>query len=70
MPHVILSSKGQIVLSKAIRKVLGLKEGDRLNVTLEDDNIRVTPVRFSKSCDWRRWRGCLRGTKSLEEHLT
>ncbi len=36
--EVRLSSKGQVVLPKDLRKKLGLKKGDRLKVELENGN--------------------------------
>ena len=38
-----LSSKGQVVLPKAVRDALALKPGDELWVELEDGSIRIVP---------------------------
>ncbi len=69
MPVVTLSSKGQIVLPHTIRKALGLQQGDRLSITLEQDRLVLTPVPLTPERNWQRWRGCLSGTQALEEHL-
>lgn len=70
MPEVTLSSKGQIVVPKEIREKLGLNEGDRLSITLEIDHIALRPSPGSDQQGWKKWRGRLRGTKALKEHLT
>ena len=69
MPEVTVSSKGQIVLPRNLRDALGLNEGARVNVTLEDDHIIIRRVESHAKQDWRRWRGCLKGTKALQEHI-
>ena len=54
-----LNQKSQIVISKAIRKSLGLKPGDRLAAAVEGDKIvlRPTPERSAA-----RLRGLGKGT--------
>ena len=69
MPEVTLSSKGQIVLPRDLREALGLNEGDRVTVTLEDDHITLRPIRSSPPHNWRQWRGCLAGTNALQDHI-
>ncbi|MBW1980130.1 MAG: AbrB/MazE/SpoVT family DNA-binding domain-containing protein [Deltaproteobacteria bacterium] len=69
MPEAVLSSKGQVVLPREIRETLGLREGDRLRVEIEDDHITIRPIRSSNVQDWRRWRGVLAGTTALADHL-
>ena len=69
MPIVTLSAKGQIVLPCAIQETLGLREGDRINVTLKGDHLILSPLSASFEKDWRHWRGCLAGTQALKEHL-
>ena len=69
MPIVTLSAKGQIVLPRPIRDALGLREGDRVNVTLKEDHLILSPLSTSSHKDWRHWRGCLAGTQALKEHL-
>ena len=69
MPEVTVSSKGQIVLPRNLREALGLHEGDRVDVILEDDTILIRRLESPAKHDWRRWRGCLKGTKALQEHI-
>lgn len=69
MPEVVVSSKGQIVLPRDVRKSLGLKEGDRVHIEVEDDHICIRPIESRPAPDWRRWRGRLAGTCALEDHL-
>ena len=40
----IVSSKGQTVIPKEIRDVLGLKEGTKLAWVLREGNLRVIPI--------------------------
>ncbi len=42
--ETVLSSKGQVVISKEIREQLGLKEKQKLLETVEDGNIVLKPV--------------------------
>ena len=69
MAEVTVSSKGQIVLPRNLREALGLNEGDRVSVGLEDDHITIRPIRRSSSRNWRQWRGCLSGTNALQDHV-
>ena len=43
MPITRLSSKGQLVLPKAVRDALGLGPGDELWVEVEGGSIRIVP---------------------------
>jgi antitoxin PrlF len=49
-----ITSKGQITVPREIRRVLGVRSGDRLIFETDDKGIRVRPVRikstFSKYC--------------------
>ncbi|WP_457753425.1 AbrB/MazE/SpoVT family DNA-binding domain-containing protein [Thermococcus sp.] len=45
MTTVKVSSKGQIVLPKAIREKFGIKEGDELEVLDFGDEIVIVPVK-------------------------
>ena len=71
MPVVTLSSKGQIVLPREIRRSLNLRKGDRLYVTREGDRIILTlyEEKGTSSEAWRRWRGHLTGTQALQSHI-
>mgnify|MGYP001047062270 CR=1 FL=1 len=44
MSVVKLSSKGQVIIPKTIRERLGLKDGDRLKVSIEAKKITLAPV--------------------------
>lgn len=69
MTIVSLSTKGQIVLPLEIRRALGLREGDRLEVRLERDRVILTRLVPIGKQGWQRWRGCLADTKALQEHI-
>ncbi|HEY7162916.1 MAG TPA: AbrB/MazE/SpoVT family DNA-binding domain-containing protein [Candidatus Binatia bacterium] len=56
---VKLNQKSQIVISKALRKALGLKPGDELAATVEDDKIVLRPKPKSSAA---RLRGLSKGT--------
>lgn len=47
-----LSSKGQIVLPKAIRDSLSLKEGTKLMVFADGDNILIKPIKAPNKNDF------------------
>ena len=40
-----ITSKGQITIPRAVRKVLGVKEGDNLVFEQTDNGFNVTPAR-------------------------
>jgi AbrB family looped-hinge helix DNA binding protein len=42
-----LSEKGQVVLPKEVRRVLGVRGGDRVYFLVEDDKVEVRP--YTKS---------------------
>jgi AbrB family looped-hinge helix DNA binding protein len=54
-----LNQKSQIVISKAIRKSLGLKPGDRLAAAVEGDKIILRPEPKNSAA---RLRGLGKGT--------
>ncbi len=65
-----LSKKGQFVIPKAIRDILGIREGDEILVTIEGERVVLTrPQAYARAI-----RGALRGTwgksrRSLEGYL-
>ena len=69
MYTVTISSKGQIVLPQAVRRKLGLQEGDKLEVSLEGQAVLLTPLPVEHVAGWQRWRGELAGADALAEHL-
>ncbi len=69
MPTVTVSSKGQIVIPLDVRRELGLREGERLEVTAKADGLVLTRVRVRAGRPgWRSWGGSLAGSGALEEH--
>ncbi len=42
-----ITGRGQVTLPKPLRDELQLKPGDRVDLTLEGDGLRVTPVAAS-----------------------
>ena len=53
-----LSSKGQLVIPARLRQLLGLQPGDRLELSLEADGLRLVPDNSEKSSsllDRLRW---------------
>lgn len=69
MEVVRLSSKGQLVLPKNVREHLSLKRGLELKVEVLGGKIILEPIYQETGKDWRHWRGALRGSRVLEEHL-
>ena len=57
MPVATLTSKGQLVIPKAIRDLMGIHPGDRLDfVVLDDGNVLMRPA----TEDVSRLKGLLR----------
>lgn len=50
MDVVTLSSKGQIVIPSKIRNTLNLSTGDELVVEVEDNTLKLSPLKY-KSLD-------------------
>ncbi len=40
--------KGQIVIPVMLRKKLNIKIGDKVNITEENDGVKITPVKQNK----------------------
>lgn len=53
-----LSSKGQLVIPARLRQLLGLKPGDRLELSLEADGLRLRPHGSGKTSSARALIGC------------
>jgi AbrB family looped-hinge helix DNA binding protein len=69
MPTVTVSSKGQIVIPLDLRKELGLKEGELLDVVVREAGLVLTRVGSRPSHrGWRSWGGKLSGSNALDEH--
>ena len=45
MNESVINSKGQITLPKAVRKALSVEAGGRLRYIIQDDEVRIVPVR-------------------------
>jgi len=71
MATVRMSSKGQIVLPRAVREALGLQKGSLLRVTVSQNTVVLVPAGEGEAPrpDWRRWRGVLRGEGVVQELL-
>jgi AbrB family looped-hinge helix DNA binding protein len=44
MPYSTLTSKGQTTIPREIRKLLGLKENDRILYEVEDGKVAIKPA--------------------------
>lgn len=71
MPDATLSSKHQLVLPAAVRKQLGLKPGDQLDVQVEGDRavIRKAPQSYVEALEkvaapvWKGYASLLEGDR-------
>jgi AbrB family looped-hinge helix DNA binding protein len=61
-----LSSRGQLVIPAEMRRLLDLERGTRFEVTVDDGQILLTPIRDE---EWRSLRGMLEEGPSLTEEL-
>ncbi|MFP3869850.1 MAG: AbrB/MazE/SpoVT family DNA-binding domain-containing protein [Syntrophobacteria bacterium] len=66
MPIVKTSTKGQIVIPAEIRRKLGIKPGQKVNLTLEGDKAVITPLPEDPI---RALRGILKGQPSMAQGL-
>lgn len=66
MSIVKTSSKGQVVIPVEIRKKLGIKPGQRVNLTLVDDKAVITPLPEDPI---KALRGILKGKSSMAQAL-
>ncbi len=71
MSNVTVSSKGQVVIPRVLRKALRLREGTRLEIRVRSGELVMTPAKgkSGRRADWRSWRGSLAGTGALKGHL-
>jgi AbrB family looped-hinge helix DNA binding protein len=53
-----LSSKGQLVIPARLRQLLGLLPGDRLELTLETDGLRLRPQAAASQASAQELIGC------------
>lgn len=66
---ITISHKGQVDLPSAIRARFGLRQGDRISVTVENGRIILQLLDTLTSNDWRQWQGIWANTDVLVEHL-
>ena len=45
MAIVTISTKGQIVIPKGVREILGLRPGTKINIEFEGDEIKLRPIK-------------------------
>ena len=68
-----VSSKGQVVIPRALREKYRLTSGTRLHVAESAEGLVLSPVQQAASSrrhtGWRTLRGSARGTNALKEHL-
>jgi AbrB family looped-hinge helix DNA binding protein len=73
MATTTVSSKGQVVIPRALREKYRLTSGTRLQVAESDAGLVLSPVKQARSsrrqAGWRTLRGSVKGTNALKEHL-
>jgi AbrB family looped-hinge helix DNA binding protein len=73
MATTIVSSKGQVVIPRALREKYRLTSGTRLEVAESDQGLVLAPVKPARAsrrkAGWRTLRGSAKGTNALKEHL-
>ena len=74
MATTTVSSKGQIVIPRALRDKYRLTSGTRLEVAESDEGLVLAPLKPARSArrkaGWRALRGAAKGTTALKEHLS
>ncbi len=73
MATTTVSSKGQVVIPRALREKYRLTAGTRLEVAESDAGLLLAPLKRARSArrqaGWRALRGAAKGTAALKEHL-
>jgi AbrB family looped-hinge helix DNA binding protein len=73
MATTTVSSKGQVVIPRALREKYRLTPGTRLQVAESDEGLVLSPLNHARSsrrqAGWRTLRGAAKGTNALKEHL-
>lgn len=73
MATTTVSSKGQIVIPRALREKYRLTSGTRLEVAESDEGLVLAPLKQARTsrrqAGWRALRGSAKGTDALKEHL-
>jgi AbrB family looped-hinge helix DNA binding protein len=73
MAMTTVSSKGQVVIPRALREKYRLTSGTRLQVAESDQGLVLAPLKQRRSSrrqpGWRALRGSAKGTNALKQHL-
>jgi AbrB family looped-hinge helix DNA binding protein len=73
MATTIVSSKGQVVIPRALREKYRLTSGTRLEVAESDQGLVLAPIKHARAsrrkAGWRALRGSAKGTNALKAHL-
>jgi AbrB family looped-hinge helix DNA binding protein len=73
MATTTVSSKGQVVIPRALREKYRLAAGTRLEIAESDEGLVLSPLRRARSSrrqsGWRALRGAAKGTAAFKEHL-
>jgi AbrB family looped-hinge helix DNA binding protein len=73
MATTTVSSKGQVVIPRALREKYRLTPGTRLHVGESDAGLLLAPMTQARSsrrdAGWRTLRGSAKGTNALKQHL-
>ena len=73
MAITTVSSKGQIVIPRALREKYRLTSGTRLEVAETPEGLVLAPLKQTRSArrerGWRALRGAAKRTTALKEHL-
>jgi AbrB family looped-hinge helix DNA binding protein len=73
MAITTVSSKGQIVIPRALREKYRLTSGTRLEVAESSEGLVLAPLKQTRSSrherGWRALRGAAKRTNALKEHL-
>ena len=65
-PSSTLSSKGRLTVPLEIRRRLGLKEGDRVEFVVEEEQTIIRPARTPKN-PFEKYAGVLPAFRSVQE---
>lgn len=69
MALTTISVKGQVVIPKKIRELLGLRSGDKLMVSVEGDAVVLKPLRQGMAHRlWGKYQGLPLLTDLVAEH--
>ena len=73
MATTTVSSKGQVVIPRALREKYRLTSGTRLQVAESPEGLVLAPLKQARStrrrAGWRALRGSAKGTNAMKEHL-